>query len=565
MANGTSAANPNEVSYLQYEGKHKGIWGWLLTTDHKRIGLMYLIVVMTFFFVAMTLGLLMRMEMLKPEGTIMSAQTYNSVFTLHGVIMVFLFIIPGLPAIFGNFMMPIQIGAKDVAFPRLNLFSWYLYIGGGLFAIISLFTGGGAADTGWTFYVPYSIRSAQNVSMTTLAAFILGFSSIVTGINFIVTIHRLRAPGMTWFRMPLFVWAIYATSWIQVLATPVIGITLILIVLERAIGIGIFDPSLGGDPLLYEHMFWIYSHPAVYIMILPAMGVVSEIIPTFSRKDIFGYKQIAISSLAIAIIGYLVWGHHMFSSGISDTARAVFSLLTFLVAIPTGVKVFNWVASFYKASVKFSAPLYFVMAFVFLFSVGGLTGLVLGTLATDIHLTKTYFVVAHFHYVMFGGMGTIFFASFHYWFPKMFGKMYNEKIAILSCSIFIIGFNMLYFTFFIMGFLGMPRRYYHYLPQYSDYQVFATVGSWIMVAGIVLMFGNLIYALLKGPKATANPWGGTTLEWQVPSPPPVENFEEIPVVVGGPYVHYKSSYIMHPGEEKHDGNGSAKIKEEAVH
>ncbi len=378
MANETKehyapTANPNEVSYLEYKGKHKGIGSWLLTTDHKRIALLYLGAVMIFFFVAMTLGILMRLEMLTPGETIMKPQTYNSVFTVHGVIMVFLFIIPGVPAIFGNFIMPIQIGAKDVAFPRLNLFSWYLYIAGGLLAIISLFTGGGAADTGWTFYVPYSLRSAQNVSMTTSAAFVLGFSSIVTGINFIVTIHRLRAPGMSWFRLPLFVWALYATSWIQVLATPVIGITLALIILERWLGIGVFDPALGGDPILYQHMFWIYSHPAVYIMILPAMGVVSEILPTFARKDIFGYKQIAISSLAIAIIGYLVWGHHMFVSGMSDTGRVVFSLLTFLVAIPTGVKVFNWVATLYKASIKFSAPLYFVLAFIFIFSIGGLT------------------------------------------------------------------------------------------------------------------------------------------------------------------------------------------------
>jgi cytochrome c oxidase subunit 1 len=565
MADESLAANNYEVDYLHYQGKHKGIAGWLLTTDHKRIGLLYLMVVIMFFFVAMTLGILMRLEMLTPGETIMRPQTYNSVFTLHGVIMVFLFIIPAVPAIFGNFIMPIQIGAKDVAFPRLNLFSWYLYIGGGILAITSLFTGGGAADTGWTFYVPYSIRSAQNVSMTTSAAFVLGFSSIVTGINFIVTIHRLRAPGMGWFRMPLFAWGLYATSWIQVLATPVIGITLALIILERALGIGVFDPTMGGDPILYQHLFWIYSHPAVYIMILPAMGVVSEIIPTFARKDIFGYKQIAISSLAIAIIGYLVWGHHMFVSGMSDTGRVVFSLLTFLVAIPTGVKVFNWVATLYKASIKFSAPLYFVMAFIFIFSIGGLTGLVLGTLATDVHLTDTYFVVAHFHYVMFGGMGTIFFAGLFYWFPKIFGKMYNEKGAIIGCTIFIIGFNMMYFTMFIMGYMGMPRRYYDYLPRFQPYQVFATVGSWIMVSGIVFMVGTLLYALLKGPKAPMNPWGGTTLEWRVSSPPTVENFDEIPVVTGGPYVHDRETYIMNPGAHHTDGNGSVKSTQEAVH
>lgn len=556
MANGTSASNVNDVDFYHYRGKHKGVMGWLLSTDHKRIGLMYLMALTVFFLAAMMLGLLMRIEALTPGQTIMKPQTYNQIFTLHGVIMIFLFIIPAVPAVFGNFFLPIQLGAKDVSFPRLNLLSWYLYIAGGIIALLSLFTGGGAADTGWTFYVPYSIRSSANVSTATFAAFVLGFSSILTGLNFITTIHRMRAPGMSWFRMPLFAWALYATSWIQVLATPVIGITLLLIILERAFGIGVFDPALGGDPLLYQHLFWIYSHPAVYIMIIPAMGVVSEILPTFARKDIFGYKQIAISSLAIALIGYLVWGHHMFTSGISDTSRVVFSLLTFLVAIPTGVKIFNWVATLYKGSIVMSVPLLFVMAFIFIFSIGGLTGLVQGALATDIHLTDTYFIVGHFHYVMFGGMGTIFFAALHYWFPKMFGKMYNEKMAMIACSLFVTGFNMFYFTMFILGYKGMPRRYYDYLPQYQGLHVFASIGAFIMVTGILLMFGNLLRGLLKGEKASMNPWGGTTLEWRVPSPPPLENFDEVPVVTGGPYIHDRETYIMNPQEE---------IKKEAVH
>jgi len=532
MANGVLAERLE--NYLEHK-THKGIFAWILSTDHKRIGILYLVSMVTFFWVGVTLGFLMKLEMLTPGKTIVDAQTYNTFFTLHGIIMIFLFIIPGIPAVFGNFFLPIQIGAKDVAFPRLNLLSWYLYIIGGLFAIASLFLQGGPIDTGWTFYVPYSIRTTTNVILPLLGAFILGFSSILTGLNFITTVHRLRAPGMTFFRMPLFVWALYATAWIQVVATPVVGITIVLVIIERALHVGIFDPALGGDPLLFQHLFWIYSHPAVYIMILPAMGVVSEIIPTFARRTIFGYKVIAFSSLAIALIGYFVWAHHMFSSGMSNTSRAVFSLLTFLVAVPSGVKVFNWVATLYKGSIELRAPLIYVMMFIFLFSIGGLTGLVLGSLATDVHVTDTYFVVAHFHYVMFGGTAIILFAALHYWFPKMFGKMYNEKLAIWATPFIFIGFNMLYFTMFILGYKGMPRRYWSYLPEYQTLHIISTVGSWILITGLAIMFGNLIYSLFKGKPAEANPWGGVTLEWQIPSPPPAENFEEIPVVNHGPY------------------------------
>jgi len=521
--------------YRQSTNKHTGILSWLLTVDHKRIGIMYGVTILFFFLVGVILGVLMRLELIAPGKTIVDAQTYNSLFTLHGVIMIFLFIIPGLPAIFGNFFLPIQIGARDVAFPRLNLLSYYIYVAGAILALLSVILPGGAIDTGWTFYIPYSVRSNTNVSLPLLAAFILGFSSILTGLNFITTVHRLRAPGMTFFKMPLFVWATYATAWIQIIATPVVGITIVLVVLERLFGVGIFDPALGGDPILFQHLFWIYSHPAVYIMILPAMGVVSEIIPTFARRTIFGYKAIALSSLAIAFVGYLVWAHHMFTSGMSDTARWIFSLLTFIVALPSGVKIFNWVATMYKGSIDPQSPFLWVMSFIFLFSIGGLTGLVLGSLATDIHVHDTYFVVAHFHFVMFGGTGTIFFAALHYWFPKMFGRMYNEKLARLGVLGFFIGFMMLYFPKFIMGYMGMPRRYYDYLPQFATLQLISTIGSWILAGTIFFIVGYLIYALLKGERATSNPWGGVTLEWHIQSPPTMENFHEIPKITHEPY------------------------------
>lgn len=515
--------------------KSTGITSWLFSTDHKRIGLMYLVAITAFFFVGALFGVIMRLELMAPGETIMGAQEYNTLFTLHGVIMIFLFIIPGIPAIFGNFFLPLQLGAKDVAFPRLNLLSFWIYLIGSVLVILSLFMQGGPIDTGWTFYVPYSVRTTTSVSLPLFAAFVLGFSSILTGLNFIVTIHRMRAPGMNFFRMPLFGWSIYATAWIQVIATPVIAITILLVIIERSFGVGIFDPALGGDPILFQHLFWIYSHPAVYIMILPAMGVVSEIIPTFSRRTIFGYTPIAMSSLAIAFVGYLVWAHHMFTSGMSDTSRVIFSLLTYIVALPSGVKVFNWVATMYKGSIDPKPPFLWVMSFVFLFSIGGLTGLILGSITADIHVHDTYFVVSHFHYVMFGGTGTIVFAALYYWFPKMFGKMYNIKWANINALFYIIAFNVLYFPKFIMGYQGMPRRYYDYLPEFADLQMLSTIGSWIMFATLVSIFLNLYLAIKKGRKAHNNPWGGVTLEWQTSSPPPLLNFDREITVNHEPY------------------------------
>ncbi|GLH65703.1 cytochrome c oxidase subunit I [Geothrix edaphica] len=531
----TTHAATAQPSYLVDTGKRKGLLAWLTTTDHKRIGVLYLYSMISFFLIAMGVGFVMRLVQLTTFQKLITAQTYNALFTLHGVIMIFLFVIPGLPAVFGNFFLPILIGAKDVAFPRLNLASWYFFMAGAILAVLSLFTGGGAPDTGWSFYAPFSLKTGTNVSLAVFAAFILGFSSMLTGINFITTIHRLRAPGMKWFRMPLMCWALYSTSWIQLLATPIVAITLVLVILERFFGIGIFDPAKGGDPLLYQHLFWIYSHPAVYIMILPAMGAITEIIPTFSKRTIFGYKAIAFSSMAIAGVGSLVWAHHMFTSGMSNLATMLFSLLTMIVAVPSAIKVFNWVGTLYKGSIDFQPPLLFALTFIFLFAIGGLTGVMQGALAINVHIHDTYFIVGHFHYVMFGGTGMGFFAALLYWFPKMFGRMYSKKAIYVSWFPMFIGFNLLYFGMLILGMMGMPRRYYVHLPQFHTMHVVATVGSWLLVLGLLIYFGTLLYALFKGEKAEDNPWGGVTLEWTIASPPIQENFETIPTITHGPY------------------------------
>lgn len=521
------------ASGKNYLNESSGVWSWLTTLDHKRIGLMYLVLVLSFFLVGGIYALLLRLELFAPGGQIFTGNTYNQAMTYHGAIMVFMVIIPGIPAVLGNFFLPLHIGAADVAFPRLNLLSWYVYVAGSIMALSTLFLN--KIDTGWTFYTPYSIKTGTSVVMMVLAAFVMGMSSILTGLNFVATVHKLRAPGMTMGRIPLFVWAIYSTAVLQVLATPVLAITLLLLAAERVLGVGIFDPAKGGDPVLFQHFFWFYSHPAVYIMILPAMGIISELISAFSKKVIFGYTAIAYSSIGIAAVSFFVWGHHMFVSGQSEIAGIVFSFITMLVGVPTAIKMFNWLATLYKGSIQFKSPLLYALGFLFLFAIGGVTGIMLAVISLDVHFHDTYFVVAHFHYVMVGGTLMALMGGFYYWFPKMFGKMYNEFLAQITFVLIFVGFNVTFFPQFILGSMGMPRRYFDYLPAYESLNKISTVGSWMIGAGFLLSAYVFISALRRGEKAPDNPWGAKTLEWTVSSPPPHHNFDKEPIITAGPY------------------------------
>ena len=515
---------------LNYLTNGHTVKSWLLSVDHKRIGVLYLIAMTCFFLIGATAASLFRLELATHNANVLANDTYNRLFTMHGIIMIFFFLVPAVPGVLGNFFVPLMIGAKDVAFPRLNLASWYIYMLGGLFTLAAII--GGGIDTGWTFYTPYSsVYADSHVILAGTGVFITGFSSILTGLNFIVTIHKMRAPGLTWMRLPLFIWAQYSTAIINVLGTPVLAITLLLVLAERVLGFGIFDPQKGGDPVLYQHMFWFYSHPAVYIMILPGFGVVSEVLACFSRKRIYGYEFVAFSSLAIAAIGFFVWGHHMFTSSQSPYAGLIFSILTYLVGIPTAIKIFNWTATLYKGSVQLSAPMLYTLGFIGLFLVGGLTGLFLATKALNVHLHDTYFVVAHFHYVMVGGMMMAWLAGIHFWWPKMFGKLYNEFWARIGSVIIFFGFNFTFFPQFIAGYMGMPRRYHVYDIEYQPFQMLSTAGAFFMGVGLIICLVTLVSSIFTGKPSGKNPWKATGLEWNyADSPPDTHNFT-VPVKV----------------------------------
>jgi cytochrome c oxidase subunit 1 len=533
-----SSPQPPAVPGKNYLNAEFGWKSWLFTRDHKRIAILYLLSITVMFFIGGAAVTIIRLHLITPnqepgEGLV-TADTYNRLFSMHGIIMVFFFLVPAIPGTLGNFFVPLMIGARDLAFPRINLLSWYVYMLGAVITLWAMLAYG--VDSGWTFYTPFSSRAAHtNVIPVIVGLFITGFSSILTALNFIVTIHSMRAPGMTWMRIPLFLWSTYATSIIILLATPVLAMALALVAIERAWGVGIFDPALGGDPLLFQHLFWFYSHPAVYIMVLPAMGIVSELVTCYSRKNIYGYIFVAWASIGIAVLGFLVWAHHMFVAGQSVYSALIFSLLSYAVAVPSAIKVFNWTATLYKGSISYQTPLLFALGFIALFTMGGLTGLFLAALGMDMHVHDTYFIIAHFHFIMVGGTVMAYMGGLHYWWPKMTGRLYPEGWAKLAALIIFVGFVLTFMPQFVLGYLGMPRRYHSYPPEFQVLNVMSSAGASILAVGYVLPLAYLIWSLGYGAKAGPNPWGATGLEWQTPSPPPTENFAITPIITEGPY------------------------------
>ncbi|MFC3212763.1 MULTISPECIES: cytochrome c oxidase subunit I [Novosphingobium] len=539
---------PGQTSFLSEGGTT--LRSWLLTTDHKRIAFLYAAGITFFFFLGGVAAVLMRAELVTPPGDLLTADEYNRAFTLHGVVMVWFFLVPSIPTTLGNFLLPLMIGAREVAFPRLNLASWYIYVGGGLLTLLSLLAGG--VDTGWTFYTPFStLYSNSYVLLAAAGVFVVGFSSIATGINFLATIHLLRAKGMTWMRLPLFVWAMYTVSVVMVLATPVLAMSLLLVFVERAFDLPVFDPRAGGDPLLFQHLFWFYSHPAVYIMVLPAFGVVSEIIACEARRRVFGYDFMVYAMVAIAVVGFMVWGHHMFVSGQSPFANLVFSFLSFVVAVPSAIKVFNWTGTLYRGQIRFSAPMLYALGFVGLFTLGGLTGLMLASVPIDVHVTDTYFVVAHFHYIMVGGSVSAFFGGLHFWWPKITGRVYSETLAKFAAVAMFFGFNFTFFPQFVMGYNGMPRRYHEYPPEFQVWHVMSSTGAVVLAFAYVWPLCYLTWSLIKGPRAGDNPHDATGLEWQTSSPPPKNNFASPPIVEVEPYRYHPEGFAPHEVEQTH--------------
>ncbi len=506
---------------------------YVFSLDHKIIGIQYIITAFVFFVLAGCLAEIIRIQLMHANGGFVTANTYDEVYSIHGSAMVWLVIIPMLTGGFGNFVMPVQLGARDVAFPWLNMISFWLFPVAGLMLFSSFLMG--APVAGWTEYPPMSLQGGAGTSMWCAAIFLVGVSSTLTGINFLVTILKMRAPGMTFTRMPLFCWGQLATAPLLMIATTALAAALAALFMERQFGVPFYDPTKGGSPVLWQHMFWFYSHPAVYIMILPAFGIMSEVISVFSRKPVFGYRMIAFSSAAIALAGFMVWAHHMFTSGIAPYMQLPFMVLTFAIAVPTGIKIFSWLATMWGGKIHLTTSMLFALGFLVLFTFGGISGVFLAAIPFDLHVHGTYFIPAHLHFVLVGGSLMGIFSGMYYWFPKMTGRYLSEFWGRVHFALFVIGFLGTFLPMHWLGAEGMPRRVASYDPQFQWVNQLESIFSFIMTAAILIFFVNMLYCIRNGKKAGHNPWGARTLEWQIPSPPPYYNFKHIPSVFGLPY------------------------------